>query len=338
MDQTQPQQEPLPYNHLPKPMRLLRYPILAFTYTLGIPLARLADRAGAMKRVGNSMTHKAFGFERMKSSLGSYQPTEHDVFVSVYFKSGTNWLMQIAHQIATRGAGEFRHIYDVVPWPDAPGVFDFPLKLEDDSILRASPTGLRVIKSHLPMNYIPIAPEARYLYMARDPKDACVSGYLFSREMAWGPLMMSVDSWIDLFLADDFTLGVGPWAEHVCQAWQHRNEPNVLFLTFKDLKADLPGEVRRIARFMGVDLTEAELAQVVEKSSFQYMKGINEKFFPGIISPWTNTKGSVIRKGQSGSSGELLTVEQQRRIDQHMLAALEQLNCDFPYAEKFSLA
>ena len=33
-------------------------------------------------------------------------------------KSGTNWMLQIAHQLIHHGKGEYDHIHDVVPWPD----------------------------------------------------------------------------------------------------------------------------------------------------------------------------------------------------------------------------
>ena len=36
-----------------------------------------------------------------------YEPTEHDVFVATFPKSGTNWLMQMTTQIAWRGEAEF---------------------------------------------------------------------------------------------------------------------------------------------------------------------------------------------------------------------------------------
>ncbi len=35
-----------------------------------------------------------------------------------YAKSGTNWMMQIAHQLIYHGKGEYNHLHDVVPWPD----------------------------------------------------------------------------------------------------------------------------------------------------------------------------------------------------------------------------
>src|SRR5215471_4515279 len=52
---------------------------------------------------------------RFLSNFPNYEPGEHDVLVCAYFKSGTNWTMQIATQIAYRGAAEFEHIHDLVP-------------------------------------------------------------------------------------------------------------------------------------------------------------------------------------------------------------------------------
>jgi hypothetical protein len=49
-----------------------------------------------------------------------YTPTEHDVFVCSYYKCGTNWVMNIAYQVAEKGTGEFEDILDVAPWADCP--------------------------------------------------------------------------------------------------------------------------------------------------------------------------------------------------------------------------
>src|SRR5438552_1383120 len=48
-----------------------------------------------------------------------YVASHHDVFVAAYVKSGTNWMMQIAHQLLNHGKGEFGHIHEVVPWPES---------------------------------------------------------------------------------------------------------------------------------------------------------------------------------------------------------------------------
>jgi len=43
----------------------------------------------------------------------------------------------------------------------------------------------------------------------------------------------------------------------------------------------------------------------------------------------------MMRRGQSGGSSELLTLEQQQRIDEHCRAELKRLGCDFPYDAVF---
>jgi hypothetical protein len=97
-----------------------------------------------------------------KRGFGDYQPTEHDILVCASPKSGTNWMMQIAYQIALQGEGDFEHIHDVVPWPD-PLWQTIPVTVEDGRVAQASPTGLRVIKTHLPWDKIPYSPDARYI-------------------------------------------------------------------------------------------------------------------------------------------------------------------------------
>ena len=83
---------------------------------------------------------------------------------------------------------------------------------------------------------------------------------------------------------------------------------------------------------MGVNLTPEQQQQVIEKSSFAYMKAINHKFSPII----GNTgMMDVIRKGQTGSGGEIFTSAQLARVDDFCKRELQQLGSDFPYDERF---
>ena len=100
---------------------------------------------------------------REKNPFGSYSPNEHDIIVATYAKSGTNWMMQIAHQLAFHGKGEFAHIHEVVPWPDsAPPLGKYAIPVEDPSVWMASPEKKRVIKTHLNWEFIPYSEKARY--------------------------------------------------------------------------------------------------------------------------------------------------------------------------------
>lgn len=291
-----------------------------------------------VSRLGYGRYIFMFAGRRMRSWRGKvrafrgYQPQAQDVFVCTYSKSGTNWTMQIAYQIAQRGAGTYAHIHDVVPWPEAP--MPRIVKLNDAATHGRAPDGTLVIKTHLESRYVPYSPHAKYLVVVRDPKDVFVSSYFFSGGMLAGAPMIPVNEWYDMFLSDAFQYG--SWAEHLASFWPWRTRPNVLFLSFEAMKVDLPGTVQRIAALMNMELSADELAQVVEKSSFAYMKAIDHKFVPPLPpAVYRMAKPVMIRKGERGVSGELLTPEQQTAIDRYMQAELRRRGCLFPYHELF---
>ena len=304
----------------------VRYVFVPLAWLVLRPLARLFPRWWART--------VARGMNRMLGKFGDYRPQAHDVLICSYFKSGTNWTMQIAAQIAHRGRAEFDHIHDIVPWPDMPPRSSYAVPVTDDSARRNAPTGLRVIKTHLPLGKVPYVPAARYICVVRDPKDVLVSSYHFMRSVGLGSLMPPVADWLGVFLSPDTP--IGPWAEHVASYWRVRDRANVLFLTYEEMRADLAAAVDRIAEFMGVDLSDDERAAVVAQSEFAHMKQIGHKFDPP-GAPWASPKGAMMRRGERGTSGELLTRDQQTRVDVYWRDALERLDCDFPYDEIYAL-
>ena len=304
-----------------------RYPVLALTYVVLKPLLWLVDKAGYSERLWAALVRQMRQRLLAGHDFGDYLPTEHDVVVCTYPKCGTNWVMQIAYQIAMRGRGEFAHIHDVVPWPDFARQ-DLVIPLSDETARNAAPTGLRVIKTHLAWDRIPYTPQARYICVIRDPKDTFVSFYHFVREVMFGPLMPSVPVWLRLCFSD---AALFVWEEHFQSYWKARQLPNLLMLRFEDMQADLPQTVRTIAAFLTVELTADEFELVCEKSAFAYMKRLGDKFAPPALTPWSSPNRQTIRRGASGGSAELLSPEQQRFIDAQCKAGLARLGSDFPF-------
>lgn len=269
---------------------------------------------------------------REPQSFRRYQPTEHDLIVATFAKSGTNWALQMGHQIAHRGQGDFGHIHDVVAWPEGP--FSFIVPLDDPTPQRSSPTGKRVIKTHLGTAAVPYNPAATYLTVVRDPKEVLVSAYYFMLGQFGLLDRISPEQWVDLATSDD--LFPQYWAQHTAGFWSWRDRPNVLVRLFGDVKADLPGTIDDIATLLGVALTEQERAEVLEKSSFRWMKARDHKFTPP-RSPLVpaDQHPSMMRKGKTGAAQEMLDASAMSHLDDACRAALSRLGSDFPFDDAF---
>lgn len=311
---------------------IFRYPALTVAHSLIIPAQWLLHQTPLAQPAYNLLLGQLELTRNKGKSFGAYQPNAQDVVVCSYGKSGTNWSMQITHQIAQQGEGNFDHIHNVVPWPDAP-VRSYAVALEDPAPYENSPTGIRVIKTHLPRSCVPYTSEGRYVCVVRDPKDVIVSAYHFFKAVFLGPIMPPVTVWVEHFLTEKSFLG--SWAQHLNGYWQERHLDNVLFLTFEEMKADLPGAVNRIAELMGVELSPDQYEKVLVQSSFAHMKSIDEKFYPGHVSPLGAPDGKMMREGKSGAAHSLLTPEQQFRVDQVCKTALQNMGCDFPYTDLY---
>ncbi len=305
-----------------------RHALIFLVRWLGVPVVRLLEWCSLWPDLLGRRVRASMG------NFGGYRPNRSDVVVCSWFKSGTNWMLQIALQIAYRGRAEFDNLHHLVPWPDAPGrLHGIVTPLEDAEAPGRSPTGLRIVKTHLDSSEVPYSPNAHYIAVIRDPKDVCVSGYHFLRAIAWGPLAPSVPRWVDYYLSDRFH--VGSWARHAAGFWDWRERPNVAFLTFEQMKLDPKSSIAAVANVMGVTLGPDEFDAVVHRASFEYMKANGDSFDVDVPAPWASTGGYMIRSGQRGSARAFLSDEQRERIDRQFRAQLQALGSDLPYDDLF---
>ncbi len=314
----------------------MQFILAAMIYGVMLPVVRIAEMTGRTERMFKAMTRRRRDAFIKKDPFANCAPGPQDVIVMTYPKCGTNWMMQIALQLAYHGNAEFEHIHNMVPWPDSVGpMAKYAIPWHEATHWKTAPEKLRIVKTHLEWEQLPYSPEARYIAVIRDPKDVFVSHYHFFKG-AMGPAMPSVDSWYNIFLAGD-TPPSGCWAQRTAGYWAERHRPNVLIMSFKQMKRDLPASIRTVAAFLNLHPSEDILREVERRSSFAYMKANDDKFSIGQLIPW-GPKSSLVRKGNQGGSSELLTPDQQRKIDAVFQDKLKALGCDLPYEEFADLA
>ncbi len=327
------------YKRQPPPLAL-RYLLGIVLYGVARPVARTFEKFGRLEVIFRSMTVRRLRNQKSSNPFRGYAPTKQDVFVATFAKSGTNWMMQIAHQLAFHGKGEFDHIHSVVPWPDTAlmgPLRGYAIPLEDPWVWQASPEKRRVIKTHFDWEFIPYSEDARYIMVIRDPKDVFVSSYFFFVQNGFlHPIVRSYETLLKIFLSENFPVG-GSWAVNTAGYWAERHRPNVMIVSFKSMKEDLRGTVIKVADFLDIRVSDDVIDLVCEQSSFEYMQRIDEKFRVWKIIPW-KAPGPMIRKGRQGGSSELLTPAQQREIDAYCMAELKRLGSDFPYEQFCDIA
>jgi hypothetical protein len=244
-----------------------------------------------------------------------FAPRPDDLFIVTYPRSGTTWMQMILYQLATDGKLDFEHIYQVCPY--------FEISRGKSNGFAGVPWP-RTFKCHLPYRDTPRG--CKYLYVARNGKDVAVSYYHFSRSHL--EFRGTFDEFFDLFMRGK--LEAGSWFKHVKGWWEHRHDPNVLFLRYEDLLRDLERSLYRIAAFCDLEIEPARLPAILERCSFAFMKAHESKFDHTLGMLWERgmQPNAFIREGRAGAGKGALSSQQQARFDRAIRKRLRQASSD----------
>jgi aryl sulfotransferase len=241
-----------------------------------------------------------------------------DIVISVPAKSGTTWTMNIVHQLRSGGDPDLDDIYAEVPWLE---LIPKPDTVRADLVARfdaMTHDRRRAFKTHSAAGDLPYVapgsgPDVRYLVVVRNPDEAIASlrPFIASHSDAWFDLWQMpkeavVGPDFPTFFAGVSEMGmVGGIFEFVASWWPLRHNDNVLLLHFADMKRDLEASVRRIAGFLGFEPGDEQWADILEYTSFAWMKAHEDKFELRSVSDIPPLDpGAMIRKGQIGKSAE----------------------------------
>ncbi|KAH9378095.1 hypothetical protein HPB48_006657 [Haemaphysalis longicornis] len=193
-----------------------------------------------------------------------------DVFVSTFPKSGTHWVQFIIQLILKKGEPVTTH----KEFTDNMRLFEYSKCQE-----WASPLPLRAFLTHLPLSRCSMAEEAKYVYVARNPWDVCVSFFHMATNVsAYEFYDGTFQEFVEVFIGGNF--GYGDYFEHVASGYALRNEPNVLFLTYEELKNLTGNAVLKLAHFLGEEYgktlkdNDELLKQLLQRSTAESMRSV----------------------------------------------------------------
>ena len=257
---------------------------------------------------------------------------DDDIVIATYAKSGTTWLQQIVSQLIFNGE-EGLPVAEMSPW------LDLRVPPKEVKLAEVEKQGhRRFLKTHLPVDALTFSPQAKYVYIGRDGRDIVWSLYNHhanANDLWYGalndtpgrvgppiePPPESIRQYFNDWLEKD---GFPFWSfwENVRTWWAIRDLPNVLLVHFADLKADMPGEIRRIAGFLDIAIDEAKWDDILTHCSFDYMKAHAAACVPMGGALWKGGAETFLHSGANGRWSDTLSAEESAAYEQKAVAEL----------------
>jgi hypothetical protein len=242
-----------------------------------------------------------------------------DVVVSTRSKSGTTWV-QLICAVLVHGTPDLpAPLGELSPW------LDHTVRALDDVLADLdAQRHRRVVKTHTPLDGVPLDDRATYVVVARHPLDLALSLYHQGDNVdrarvaaltgvpapPAGP-RPAPHEWLLGWTRTETTpqeqldslVGV---LHHVRDAWDRRHDPRVLLVHYADLLADLDGQVRRIAARLGVEVAEEDWPRLVRAATWDSMRARADRLVPDTSGVLKDPR-AFFRSGTSGGGRALLT-------------------------------
>ncbi|XP_066553238.1 sulfotransferase 6B1 [Amia ocellicauda] len=238
--------------------------------------------------------------ENLKA-METFEAREDDIMLAAYPKCGFNWMVGMMRKMsAVDSCVDEKHA-------PIPSLLEFVNPEKYQSINEApSP---RLLGTHMHPDNIPASltnKKTKILVVLRNPKDTVVSFFHFTNK---NPILPTAESW-DKFFAD-FMSGEVSWGSYFDHAlsWEKRmDNPNIMFVTYEDMKENLSEELKQIAKFFNFTLSEEQVNTIAQESTFTAMKE-SSKHTHG---PMCNV---IFRKGEVGDWKNHFSEDQSKEMD-----------------------
>jgi aryl sulfotransferase len=271
----------------------------------------------------------------------TFKPRKGDIVISTSYKAGTTLMQTII--------GNLLYPNDNLPMPAtqlAPWLDMRILPLEQVMGAIEANKDRRCIKSHLALDGLPYFDEVQYVMVARDPRDVFMS--LLNHYGEHTPAFFEMANNTPGRVGDPFPPFDGdvhklwrnwinrgwfawendgwPYWSHLHHAktwWEYRHLPNIRLVHYNDLRRDLDGEMKKLARWLNIDVPQERWPHVVNACRFETVKANPEKVTgEGARMMWKEGGNTFIFKGTNGRWKDVLTAEELAMYDAAMKKTL----------------
>jgi aryl sulfotransferase len=269
----------------------------------------------------------------------AFVPRDGDIIVCTPAKCGTTWTQMICALLVHQTPDLPQPLTVLSRWLDR---HTEPV----ENVVRHfdSQSFRRIIKTHTPLDGLPYWENVHYVFCGRDPRDAFLSmvdhranlseetmadvrrrGNMPSDFQLSGSANETFPLWMTTgtqsWMWDGFPSGSVLYLTH--SYWQHRHLPNLVFLHYADLRANLEGEMRRLAEALDITVPEAKWPALVAAAGFAAMKEKASDNAPGAhLGEWSNN-GNFFRKARTGEWRSALNAENQAHYESRTKELLE---------------
>jgi aryl sulfotransferase len=230
-----------------------------------------------------------------------------DVFVVTPPKCGTTWMQTIVALLVSGDPEVETELSVKMPWVDI-RLREMPEVAERLEAM----TQRRSMKSHTPMDGLPMHDQANYLCVFRHPLDAHFSFRKHVRNVPipwfdhWYPHDDEDGVTFRRFLdggAEGFDTDAMPLAhivQHYKAAKAMADRPNVSMFHYADMIRDLPGTFEKVAALLGISHPPHVLDQLIQAATFDHMKANAERFAPAGGKGFMKSDKAFFHSGSSG--------------------------------------
>ncbi|XP_068141855.1 luciferin sulfotransferase-like isoform X2 [Drosophila tropicalis] len=205
--------------------------------------------------------------------IDAFETRASDVFVVTFMKCGTTWMQELAWLLLNRldfDQAKRSYLMDRSIFMELSTIRD---RYGKDSVTVCDQmSNPRLIKTHLPAQLLPREiwlRKRKIIYVARNAKDVVVSSYHFMKGV--GHWEGSIDEFVDEFMKDRVMFT--SYLSHFVDFYRMRNEKNIFFVTYEEMKRDLKQVIERLVKFLDCQpLDEIQMEQLLKYLSFENMK------------------------------------------------------------------